>query len=59
MREVLPGEGPLALVGHGRFFNALCDLLGVEPITQIPNGVPLCCVSVAGTEMWKIEQVVE
>jgi broad specificity phosphatase PhoE len=43
MDEVLYGEIPVVIVGHGRFFNALCEVLGIPPVDQIPNGRPVCC----------------
>lgn len=43
MDDVLSGDIPVVVVGHGRFFNALCEVLGIPPVVQIPNGRPVCC----------------
>ena len=43
MNEVLIHGQNLAIVSHGRFFNALCELMNVKPIQQIPNGAPIFC----------------
>lgn len=56
MNEILAVKNhPVAIVGHGRFFNMLCQLMGVEPIKQISNAMPILCQPVAGN--WVIEVV--
>ena len=49
-------ESPVAIVGHGRFFNMLCDLMQTEPIRQIANASPvLCWPAISG--VWTIDEV--
>lgn len=57
MNEVLAGTAPVAIVGHGRFFNALCELLDVAPIQQIVNGAPLHCAPKGSSKTWDIKMV--
>lgn len=48
-------DNPIAIVGHGRFFNMMCDLMNTAPIKQIGNGVPLLCQPVNGN--WSVTAV--
>jgi broad specificity phosphatase PhoE len=59
MSEVLTEPSPVAIVGHGRFFNALCELLHVDPIKQIANGVPLGCTPRGAGSGWEIVPIQE
>ena len=57
MNEVLHiSESPVAIVGHGRFFNMLCDLMQTEPIRQIANASPVLCRPTT-SRGWTIEEV--
>lgn len=57
MDEVLQdAEENVAIVGHGRFFNSLCELMQTEPIRQIPNASPVLCKPATSCE-WTICEV--
>ena len=43
MNQILNIEEQPVIVGHGRFFFTLCDLLEIPPVQQIPNGSPILC----------------
>jgi broad specificity phosphatase PhoE len=43
MNQILNIEQQPVIVGHGRFFFSLCDLLQIPPVKQIPNGSPILC----------------
>lgn len=54
MNSILCEQQPRhVIIGHGRFFFTLCDLLGVEPVKQIPNGSPIFCTP--ARVAWSIE----
>lgn len=57
MNDLLVGASPLAIVGHGRFFNGLCELLNVPPIEQIGNGAPVYCMPGRAAESWEISSL--
>jgi len=57
MNDLLVSASPLAIVGHGRFFNGLCELLNVPPIEQIGNGAPVHCVPGRVAESWEISSL--
>ena len=43
MNNILVNSDSHCIVGHGRFFFSLCELMEVPPIKQIANGVTLQC----------------
>jgi broad specificity phosphatase PhoE len=42
------------VISHGRLFFALCDLILVDPIKQIPNGTPLLCYPSKNSSSWQL-----
>lgn len=54
MDEVLAGGIPVVIVGHGRFFNALCEVLGIPPVAQIVNGRPVRCEPSNDGTVWAL-----
>ena len=57
MAEVLAGVAPVLIIGHGRYFQALCEVLHTAPIRQLENGVPMFCAPSPLTGGWKISPV--
>lgn len=55
MLEVLDRPTPIAIVSHGRFFNALCELMKIPIIKQVANGAPLYCLKTE--EGWQVSVV--
>lgn len=53
MNGILNLEEQPVIVSHGRFFFTLCDLLGIAPVKQIPNGCPILCTPI--DDQWKID----
>ena len=48
-------QSDILFVSHGRFFNALTEVMGLQPLEQLDNGTPIHCQRLHGS--WRLSEI--